>query len=154
MIYYPPSNIATRNRDKKSIFLGGTIDEGNSINWQEDLELFFTYTINHTMDVFNPRRKDWDSSWIQEYKNPYFYQQVKWELNALEQADYILICFLSKSMSPISLLELGLFKDKKIFVICEEGYYRKGNIEIVCETYNIPLFHSIESFKEYFLYVK
>lgn len=45
-------------------------------------------------------------------------------------------------MSPISLLELGLFinSGKKIVVFCDPDYERKGNVEIVCEKYNTPLY--------------
>lgn len=56
-----------------------------------------------------------------------------------------------KTMSPISLLELGLYAtSKKLHVICPEGFWRKGNIEIVCSKYNIPLYNSIEEFKNKF----
>jgi len=53
--------------------------------------------------------------------------------------------FDSNTKSPITLLELGLFTkvDKhlgttqKVVVCCPEGFYRKGNVDIVCERYNI-----------------
>ena len=41
------------------------------------------------------------------------------------------------SKSPITLLELGLHKDDNIIVCCPEGFYRKGNVDIVCKKYNI-----------------
>lgn len=43
-----------------------------------------------------------------------------------------------QTKSPISLLELGLHAyDDKLIVCCPEGFYRKGNVDIVCETYGI-----------------
>ena len=43
-----------------------------------------------------------------------------------------------KTKSPISLLELGLFsRSDKLMVICPDGFWRKGNVDIVCEKYNI-----------------
>lgn len=53
--------------------------------------------------------------------------------------------------SPISLLELGLYAtSNKLHVICPDGFYRKGNIEIVCDKYNIPIYENIEEFKSKF----
>ena len=47
--------------------------------------------------------------------------------------------------SPISLLELGLHaKSKKMIVCCPEGFWRKGNVDIVCENFYIPTFNSLD----------
>lgn len=142
-IYKPVQNIAERDRSNKSVFLAGTIDMGNSEDWQENLSIFFN---NNGWDVFNPRRENWDSSWEQKFENPQFYQQVTWELNALEQSDLIIMYFAPTSKSPISLLELGLFaRSGKIKVVCPDGFYRKGNVEIVCNMYNIPIYNDLNS---------
>ena len=62
-----------------------------------------------------------------------------------EKADYILMNFLPGSLSPISLLEMGLHaKDGKLLVICTPGYARYENVRITCARYSIPLFSSIE----------
>ena len=40
--------------------------------------------------------------------------------------------------SPISLLELGLFaKSGKLIVYCPEGFWRKGNVDVVCKRYEV-----------------
>ena len=63
----------------------------------------------------------------------------------MEKADYIIMNFLPGSKSPITLLELGLFAESgKLFVICPDEFYRSGNVQIVCNKYNIPLYKSIE----------
>jgi hypothetical protein len=96
--------------------------------------------------LFNPRRAEWDSSWLQDIENPQFYQQVNWELNALEKSDLIFMYFAPGTKSPISLLELGLFAHTgKMIVCCPEGFWRKGNVEIVCERFNIPLYENIDN---------
>jgi hypothetical protein len=42
------------------------------------------------------------------------------------------------TLSPISLLELGLHaKSGKLIVCCPEGFYRKGNVDIVCQNFGI-----------------
>jgi hypothetical protein len=36
-------------------------------------------------------------------------------------------------------LEFGLFaRTGKMMVCCPEGFWRKGNVDIVCERFNIP----------------
>jgi len=142
--YKAPQNFAKRNRERKSVFLAGSIEMGKAENWQEEA----TNTFNLSgWDVLNPRRDDWDSSWAQDFENPQFYQQVNWELNALEHADLIIMYFDPNTKSPISLLELGLFaRSNKLKVICPEGFWRKGNVDIVCNYYNIPLYDSWTTF--------
>ena len=139
IIFTPPMNIAQRNRELKTIFLAGTIDMGNSRNWQRD---YAERLSRNKYNVLNPRRDDWDSTWEQTYENPHFYQQVNWELNAIDQSDIILFYIEPDSKSPITLLELGLVANsgKTIFVYCPKEFYRSGNVEIVCDRYNIPLY--------------
>ena len=101
--------------------------------------------------MFNPRRDDWDPSWVQDYTNPEFAQQVRWELNALHRADRILMHFVPETISPISLYEFGRFSTSgKIDVVCPKGYFRKGNVDIGCDEDDIPLFDSFDDYKLYF----
>ncbi len=149
MIFKPPSNIATRNFKQKHVFLGGSIEMGRAIDWQADMGPFFDE--NH-WGAFNPRRDNWNPNLVQDFNNPEFFQQVMWELDALEKADIVLMYLLPETMSPISLLEFGLYaRSGKIYVICPDGFGRKGNIDITCHKYNVPVFDNPESFKDYFL---
>lgn len=143
MIIKSPNNINKRNFNIPSIFLAGSIEMGNAENWQEELTKYFEVYFN----IFNPRRDDWDSSWKQSIDNPQFYEQVNWELNALDKADLIIMYFDPNTKSPISLLELGLYAtSKKLYVICPEGFWRKGNVDIICKKYDIPLYETINEF--------
>jgi len=48
--------------------------------------------------------------------------------------------------SPISLLELGLHANSgKMIVCCPKGFWRKGNVDIVCERYDVPVVCDIDS---------
>jgi len=150
MIYKPPCNIAKRDFSKKYVFLAGTIEMGKSEDWQSDITSFFT---DRGWGVFNPRRDDWDSNWSQDFESPEFQQQVNWELNALDKSDYILIYFAPGTVSPISLYELGKYSlSNKISVVCPDGFFRKGNIEIGCFRDNIPFFDDMAGFKSYFIH--
>lgn len=143
----PPTPLFTAQVDTPSVFLAGTIDGGDSKNWQGEAAYKLT-EIGYS--VYNPRRDDWDSSWTQEYTNPHFFQQVTWELNALEISTFILMNFLPKSKSPISLLELGLHAaSKKMIVVCPKDFYRKGNVDIVVDRFMIPTFRTMSAGIEY-----
>lgn len=141
-IIYPPS-LKERSFDK-SVFLAGSIEMGKAEDWQtwaiEILEDVYGITI------FNPRREDWDSSWKQEKDDPQFYGQVTWELRRLDEASVIAMYFDSDTLSPISLLELGLYaKSGKLVVCCPKEFWRNGNVDIVCSMYGIPIFSNKEA---------
>ncbi len=138
MIIYPPNPIPKQG---KAIFLAGSIEMGKASNWQQ----YLTKNIDHSnLTILNPRRKDWDNSWKEEKENPQFNEQVNWELNALEKADLIVMYFDPNTKSPISLLEFGLFaKSKKMIVCCPKGFWKKGNIDVVCEKYGIKQLASL-----------
>lgn len=152
MIYTPPDNISKRDRLKKSVFLAGTIEQGKAENWQKELGEFF---LDLGYNVFNPRRENYDASWVQSMDNPEFFQQVNWELNALDNCDLILMNFIPNTISPISLYEFGRYSNSgKISVVCPDGFFRKGNIEIGCHKDNIPLFDSLDTYKTHFIRIK
>lgn len=117
------------------IFLCGSIEMGAAEQWQKVIVAALK-DVKGT--VLNPRREDWDSSWKQSIHDPQFYEQVTWELAAQEQADLILVNFDPQTKAPITLLELGLFApDRQVVVHCPEGYWRKGNVDIVCERWGV-----------------
>ena len=118
-----------------SVFLAGSIEMGKALNWQEIVEEMLGDT---DITILNPRRDDWDSSWEQSIDNFQFREQVEWELEAQEKTDIIALYFCPDTKSPITLLELGLFAHTdKLIVCCPEGFWRKGNVDIVCKRYNI-----------------
>jgi hypothetical protein len=133
------------------IFLAGSIEQGKAENWQDkvmaSLKKFSSLvSSNAKLVILNPRRKDWDSSWEQSIDNKQFREQVEWELTGQENSTIIAMYFDPKTKSPITLLELGLFKDSNLIVCCPDGYWRKGNVDIVCHNFNIK---QIETFEEF-----
>lgn len=64
--------------------------------------------------ILNPRRDEWDASWRQSIDEPKFRDQVEWELAGLERAG------------------------------CAAEFWRRGNIEVVCARYAIPLVAELE----------
>lgn len=127
------------------IFLAGTIDMGNSVDWQYSFINWLRDTFKEgTYIVYNPRR---DKGFDDDKKELDY--QIKWELNHLEASDMIIMNILGDSKSPITLLELGLFaKSGKLTVCCEPEFYRYDNIKAVCDRYSVEMFNSLaECFK-------
>ena len=129
------------------VFLAGSIEMGQAENWQGYIsDVLRPYTLT----ILNPRRDDWDNSWEQSIDNPKFREQVEWELRAVADADLILMHFEANTKSPITLLELGLFASSKhrLIVHCPEGYWRKGNVDIVCKLWKIPQVGTLKDLAE------
>lgn len=151
MILKPTSNLSEAG-NRFTVFIAGSIEMGKAENWQVKIEKELSMFDN--VCLLNPRRDDWDSTWKQEITNPQFNQQVNWELDALEKADLIVFYFSPETQSPITLLELGLFaRSGKLVVCCPNGFWRKGNIDIVCEKYNVPQVNSIEELVDHARFV-
>ena len=140
-----PNSAEKANNKNLSIFLAGSIEMGSAEDWQKVL-ISEILQMNKNITIYNPRRDDWDSSWVQEQANPQFNHQVNWELNSLEVSDIIFMYFSPETKSPISLLELGLnAANKKMIVCCPDGFWRKGNVDVVCSRMGIPLFTDMKS---------
>lgn len=148
-IIKPPSSlpIKTITKHHTIIFLAGSIEMGLAKDWQKLTENAFTKVDpSVAITILNPRRDDWDSSWEQSIDNPNFKFQVEWEINGLKLSDKILMYFDPNTMAPITLLELGLFADpQKLLVCCPKGFWKKGNVDVVCNMYGIQ---QVDSFEE------
>lgn len=134
--YYPP-NIT-------SVFLAGSIEMGTAELWQDKVAEALK---GENLIVYNPRRDDWDSSWVQSKDNKQFREQVTWELDRINIADIVFFYFDPNTKSPITLLELGATlgrQSSEIIVVCPEGFYRKGNVDIICERHGIDVKASLE----------
>jgi hypothetical protein len=127
-----------------SVFLAGSIEMGRAALWQDEVAAALR---DEPLTILNPRRDDWDASWEQSSANPQFVAQVTWELDAQERAGLlaqlarsaIAMYFAPETYAPITLLELGLFAASgRLLVCCPPGYWRKGNIDVVCARYGIP----------------
>jgi hypothetical protein len=127
-----------------SIFFAGSIEMGAAEDWQTKLA-------KELEDIdglaLNPRRDDWDSTWKQSLDEPKFVEQVEWELDAMDAASVIAMYFDKDTKSPITLLELGMHaNDDKLIVFCPEGFWKRGNVQVVCERQGIPMAESWKDF--------
>ena len=119
----------------KSVFLAGSIEMGRAGRWQDDVAAALA---DLAIVVLNPRRDAWDATWEQTIENAAFREQVEWELEAQERADVVAMYFAPDTKAPVSLLELGLFaRTGKLVVCCPHGYWRRGNVDVVCARYGV-----------------
>lgn len=150
-IYKAPQFWYTTSPQEFSIFLAGSIEMGAAENWQDRLtrELEeLPLEIKDRLVIVNPRRDDWDTSWVQSIHNPQFREQVIWELESMEQCTMVAMYFDPNTKSPITLLELGLMAGirKPMIVCCPDGYWRQGNVEITSKRYSVRYTHSRDQF--------
>ncbi len=137
-----PEALAVR-ANNRAIFLAGSIEQGAAVDWQR---LVIDALSDRAVTIFNPRRAQWDASWPQRAEHPLFREQVEWELAALDRADVIAMYLDPATRSPISLLELGLYaSSRKLVVCCPDGFWRKGNVDIVCERFAITQVPSLDA---------
>lgn len=134
--YYPP-NIT-------SIFLADSIEMGAAELWQDKV---CESLKGENLIVYNPRRDNWDSSLVQSKDNKQFKEQVDWELDRINASDIVFFYFDPNTKSPITLLELGYVlgrQKSEIVVTCPDGFWRKGNVEVLCDRYGIKVCNSLE----------
>jgi hypothetical protein len=138
-----PENFTDIDLADISIFQAGSIEMGKAIDWQT--QMANALEGHNDIVLLNPRRDSWDDSWEQTINNPQFKEQVTWELDALDFADVIVMYFDKDTKSPITLLELGMYAPSgRLVVCCPDGFYRKGNVEVVCDRYDVPLYNTLD----------
>lgn len=131
-----------------NVFLAGSIEMGVAEQWQERLANMLT---DVDCTLLNPRRDDWDTSWVQSIDNPQFKEQVKWELRGLDNSVIVVFYFDPNTKSPITMMELGYVANfpYEVVVCCPEGFWRKGNVDILCEHTGMDTVDSLEEVAEY-----
>ena len=131
---------------KFSIFLAGSIDQGNAFDWQK----YICASMNdYNVVLFNPRRDNWDNTLEQSLDNPIFVEQVTWEQYYLKLADYRIFVFTADSKAPITFFELGEFIDKPGIICCLDGFYRKANVQITAALHGKVVLNTLDELVSY-----
>ncbi|EGX91525.1 hypothetical protein CCM_05683 [Cordyceps militaris CM01] len=140
VIYAPSQEAAT---GLHSVFFAGTTSKVDAVDWRETLASLLSGT---PVTIYNPFRADWDSTWREDVDNAPYREQVEWELEKQDQADTVVVYFHPATQAPVSLLEFGLSARTrgKVIVLCPEGYWKRGNVQIVCRKFGIEMVESVE----------
>lgn len=141
-VILPNDEDQTRPRGLPTVFLAGSIDEGRAEKWQDEA---ITALSHLPVTILNPRRDNWNADLRQDIDEPVFTAQVDWELDGIEAADFVLFHFSPAGPAPITLLELGKATAlrKRIAVSCPEGYWRRGNVQVVCRRAGVRVHGSL-----------
>lgn len=135
------------NPHQHNLFLAGSIEMGQAEDWQTQIAQALQ---DLPVTLLNPRRDTWEPDWPQTMEFAPFKEQVEWELAAQAAADLIVFYFSPNTQSPISLLELGLAAGRKWAVVCcPPGFWRKGNVDMICVHYQIPQMDDLDELISY-----
>lgn len=98
------------------------------------------------LTIYDPFQPDWDATWREDYAgDPRFRAQVDWELDRQDAAAAVAVFFDARSRAPVSLLELGLCaRSGRALVACQHAFWKRGNVQAVCERYGVPLEDTLE----------
>ena len=140
-----PNPTPSEYKDNLTLFLAGSIEMGTAEHWQK--RVVEALKDCKRLTIYNPRRDDWDSSWVQSIDNPQFIEQVEWELDHLQRANLAIFYFDPSTKSPITLMELGMMSNPwspLTLVVCPKGFWRRGNVEIFCNREGIEFFETLD----------
>ncbi|KAL7931197.1 hypothetical protein V8C35DRAFT_310648 [Trichoderma chlorosporum] len=129
----------------KSLFLAGTTTSVGNVDWRETLSASLS---KYPITIFNPNRPDWDNTWREDITFDPYQEQVLWELDKQDKADLVVVYFHPATVAPISLPEFGLSAriPGKVIAVAPQGYWKRGNVQIVCHKYGIEFLDNIEKF--------
>jgi hypothetical protein len=148
-LFTAPEPVIISGPEEPKIFLAGSIEQGKAVYWQRQLIGSFS---SLPVTLFNPRREEWDETLVQDMSNPVFVEQVNWELDQLEKSDIVFFYFQAGTMSPITLMELGIVATwvdmaddpPYVVLVCEPGFWRLGNVQVLCQRAGIHVFPTLE----------
>ena len=125
------------------IFLAGSIDQPEDNHWRKRAidfmrDSWFNAKENNTsITVYSPRRDD--NTWLPEYEN----EQATWDMSMLAMVDYIVLHLTGDTISPVSLLELGMFAgDPRLRLSVDDSYSRKQIVELYYTYYGNMVYSS------------
>ncbi|KAJ9155117.1 hypothetical protein NKR23_g2543 [Pleurostoma richardsiae] len=134
-------------RHPRSLFLAGSTS-GAGPDWRASLTTALAASraaAAAAVTVYDPARPDWDSTWREDPSFAPFREQVSWELEMQDRADVVIVFLHPGTRAAVSLMELGLCCGRRalrgggggVVVCCPEGYWKRGNVQIVCERYGV-----------------
>jgi hypothetical protein len=119
---------------RPTIFLAGTTTPTAGGDWRETL---IKRLAKYPVTFLDPTRKDWDSTWREDFSDARWASQISWELEWQNDADIVVVFFHEMTVAPVSLLELGLsVRSGKVIACAMPGYSKRGNVQAVCDMYS------------------
>lgn len=143
MIYTSDNLLPVKEGNKEYLFLAGSMDLERGSTWRSFL--IMKLSDNENFHFLDPTNKNHDILTDGEME-----AHVGWELQAMKMSDRIVLNFLTDSLSPISLIELGMYvASNKMVVVCPLEFYKRKYIETLCNTYQTPIVSSLDEVIEF-----
>jgi hypothetical protein len=137
MVFTSKVKLPKKIKEKEYVFLAGSMDYKSSSSWRDKVINEFD---DKNKNFFDPTNIDHD-----ELNESEMESHIQWELEAMSMADKIVLNFLPDSLSPISLVELGLYvQSEKLVVVCPKEFYQSNYVYVLCEKYNTPAYPNID----------
>lgn len=118
------------------IFLAGSIDHKKGKNWREEISDYIQESWFDSEDntdhitIYSPRRAD------DVWKPDMEVEQAAWDMSMLDMSDYIILHLTGDTVSPVSLLELGIYmKSPNLYLSVDSSYTRKHIVELYVANY-------------------
>ncbi|WP_152594432.1 nucleoside 2-deoxyribosyltransferase domain-containing protein [Cellulophaga sp. E6(2014)] len=135
MVFTSETALPIKESDQRYIFLAGSMASKHTINWRNQV----VNSLRNSYQFLDPTKEHHDTLNATQMK-----KHVEWELDAMAMADIVLLNFLPKALSPISLVELGLYVNtKKLYVVCPKAFYKSSYVLTLCERYHTPTFKTL-----------
>ncbi|WP_165748396.1 nucleoside 2-deoxyribosyltransferase domain-containing protein [Cellulophaga sp. Z1A5H] len=136
MIFTSQVGLPIKESDQRYIFLAGSMASNQSVNWRNQV----VNSLPNSYQFLDPTNEHHDTLNALQMK-----KHVEWELDAMAMADIVLLNFLPNALSPISLVELGLYaSSKKLYVVCPKAFYKSSYVVTLCERYHTPTFKTLQ----------
>lgn len=151
-----PNTSIDKNNRALSTFLAGSIENGKADPWHDN---FARLVLDKVMEklpseaqstfdrvtFYNPRRSEWKP----EVNAGDLKTQIDWELERLLTAvGNVFFYFQEGTISPISLLELGLCLGSptinNVVIVCDPGYFRATNVEVTAGLFGVTVLDTLE----------
>ncbi|MBO0593552.1 nucleoside 2-deoxyribosyltransferase domain-containing protein [Cellulophaga sp. E16_2] len=136
MVFTSQVGLPIKESDQRYIFLAGSMASNQSVNWRNQV----VNSLPNSYQFLDPTNEHHDTLNALQMK-----KHVEWELDAMAMADIVLLNFLPNALSPISLVELGLYaSSKKLYVVCPKAFYKSSYVVTLCERYHTPTFKTLQ----------
>lgn len=111
--------------DAPAVFLSGPLGK-----WRAEL----IDLVRNDVEILNPVRPDWDSTWRSDTSDDRFVKQSQWEVDHICQSDVVIVYLPAGAQAPITMIELGLrlgVRPRDTIVVCEDGFFKKGYVDVL-----------------------
>ena len=137
----PDDNLGEEiDRSKFTVFLGGNMKSP----WRKEvIDLLSEQDLD--MVILDPTVNDWETKiGSEDADNPAFVAQTNWEHMGLIMADVEVFFYDDKSISPITLVEMGLYKSINSIVHLSDDYEKAAYIRYVSRRFGLPVVQSVK----------